>query len=84
MFVLFVVAAIAALLLAACGAAPAPVQKVSEPVHSHEELQETTLNPAESMSHVEVLDFVQTANKNKKMDPLVFQQQWRSGYGHPI
>jgi len=77
MFVLFVVAAITALLLAACGAAPAPVQKVSEPVHSHTELHEITLNPAESVSHVEVLDFVQTANKNKKIDPLVFQQAVR-------
>jgi hypothetical protein len=77
MFVLFVVAAITALLLAACGAAPAPVQKVSEPIHSHEELHETTLNPAESISHVEVFDFVQTANKNKKIDPLVFQQAVR-------
>ncbi len=77
MFVLFVVAAITALLLAACGAASAPVQKVSEPIHSHEELHETTLNPAESISHVEVFDFVQTANKNKKIDPLVFQQAVR-------
>jgi hypothetical protein len=77
MFVLFVVAAITALLLAACGAAPAPVQKVSEPVHSHAESHETTLNPAESISHVEIFDFVQTANKNKKIDPLVFQQAVR-------
>jgi hypothetical protein len=78
MFVLFVVAAITALLLAACGAPPAPVQKkVSEPVHSHAESHETTLNPAESISHVEIFDFVQTANKNKKIDPLVFQQAVR-------
>ena len=77
MFVLFVVAAITALLLAACGAAPAPVQKVSEPIQSHEDLHETTLDPVESISHVEVLDFVQTANKNKKIDPLVFQQAVR-------
>ena len=77
MFVLFVVAAITALLLAACGAAPAPVQNVSEPVHSHAESHETTLNHAESISHVEIFDFVQTANKNKKIDPLVFQQAVR-------
>src|SRR5687767_253458 len=77
MFVLFVVTAITALLLAACGAAPAPVQKVSEPVHSHAESHETTLNHAESISHVEIFDFVQTANKNKKIDPLVFQQAVR-------
>ena len=77
MFALFVVAAIAALLLAACGATPVPVQEVSEPIHSHTEPHQTTLNPVESSSHVEVLDFVQTAGKNKKIDPLVFQQAVR-------
>src|SRR5688572_17019614 len=76
-FVLFVVAAIAALLLAACGTAPVPVQKVSEPIHSDTEPHLTPLNPAESSPHVEVVDLDQTASKNKKIDPLVFQQAVR-------
>jgi len=77
MFTLFAVAAMTALLLAACGAAPVPVQEVSEPIHSHTEPHQTTLNPAESSPHVEVVDFDQTASKNQKIDPLVFQQAVR-------
>src|SRR5687768_2563490 len=77
MFTLFAVAAMTALLLAACGAAPLPVQEVSEPTHSHTEPHQTTLNPAESSPHVEGVDFDQTASKNQKIDPLVFQQAVR-------
>ena len=77
MFTLFAVAAMTALLLAACGAAPVPVQEVSEPVHSHTEPHQTTLNSAESSPPVEVVDLEQTASKNKKIDPLVFQQAVR-------
>jgi hypothetical protein len=68
LFALFAVVAIAALLLAARGAAP---------VHSHTEPHQTTPNPAESSPHVEVVGFDQTASKNKKIDPLVFQQAVR-------
>ena len=77
LFALFAVGAIATVLVAACGAAPVSVQEVSEPVHSHTEPHQTTLNPAESSPHVEVVDFDQTASKNKKIDPLVFQQAVR-------
>jgi hypothetical protein len=77
LFALFAVGAIAAVLLAACGAATVPVQEVSEPVHSHTEPHQTTLNPAESSPHVEVVDFDQTVSKNKKIDPLVFQRAVR-------
>src|SRR5688500_4417898 len=77
MFTLFAVAAMTALLLAACGAAPVPVQEVSEPVQLHTEPHQTTLNPAESSPLVEVVDLDQTASTNKKIDPLVFQQTVR-------
>jgi hypothetical protein len=77
MFTMFTVAAIAALLVAACGAAPAPVQEVSEPIHSNTEPHETTVISAESLPEAEILDFDQTASKNKKIDPLVFQQAVR-------
>ena len=63
MFTLFAVAAMTALLLAACGAAPVPVQEVSEPVHSHTEPHQTTLNPAESsQNHGRILYFTTQVN----------------------
>ena len=77
LFALFTVAAIAALLLAACGVAPAPVQEVSVPVHSDTEPHESTLNVSESSPHAETSKLDLVANKNKKIDPLVFQQTVR-------
>ncbi len=77
MFALFAVATIAALLLVACGAAPIPIQEVSEPVHSHTEPDQVALNPAESAPHAAAPDVDQVVSKNKKIDPLVFQQAVR-------
>jgi hypothetical protein len=77
LFALFAVVAIAALMLAACGAAPVSVQEVSEPVHSHTESHETTLNVSESSHHADTLGFDQTVSANKNIDPLVFQQAVR-------
>ena len=77
LFALFAVAAIAALLLVACGAAPAPVQEVIEQTHSHTEPDQVALNPAESAPNVAAPDVDQVASKNKKIDPLVFQQAVR-------
>ena len=77
LFALFTASAIAALFLAACGAAPVPVQEISESVHSDTELHQTTLNVAGSSPHAETSEFDQVANKNKKIDPLVFQQAVR-------
>jgi hypothetical protein len=77
MFTLFAVAAMAALLLAACGVAPAPVQEVPEQTHSHAEPDQVTLNPAESAPNAAVPEGDQTVSKNKKIDPLVFQQAVR-------
>jgi hypothetical protein len=76
-FALFTVAAIAALLLAACGAAPVPVQESPEQTHSHTEPDQVALNPAESVPNAAVPEGDQTASKNKKIDPLVFQQAVR-------
>ncbi len=76
-FASFAVAAIVALLLTACGTAPVPVQEVNEPVHSDIDPHETTLNVAESSPHVAAPDVDQTVSKNKKIDPLVFQQAVR-------
>ena len=76
-FTLFAAVAIVALLLAACGAVSAPVQEVSEPVHSDREPHETTLHFAEASPHVEVSDLDQIASKNEKINPLVFQQAVR-------
>ena len=69
-FTLFAAVAIVALLLAACGAVSAPVQEVSEPVHSDTEPHETTLHFAEASPHVEVSDLDQIASKNEKINPL--------------
>jgi hypothetical protein len=77
LFTLFTAAAIAALLLAACGAVPAPVQEVSEPAHSDTEPHESTLNVSESSPHAETSKLDLVANKNKKIDPLVFRQAVR-------
>src|SRR5688572_1686584 len=77
LFALFTVSAIAALFLAACGAAPVPAQEISESVHSDTELHQTTLNVAGSSPHAETSELDQVANKNKKIDPLVFQQAVR-------
>jgi hypothetical protein len=77
LFALFTVSAITTLLLAACGASPAPVQEVSEPVHSHTEPHETTLNIDESSLHTAAPDSNQAVSKNKRIDPLVFQQAVR-------
>src|SRR5512145_173399 len=77
LFALFAVVAIAAVLLAARGAAPVAVQEVSEPVHSHTEPHETTLNVSESSPHADALGFDQTVSLNEKIDPLVFQQAVR-------
>jgi hypothetical protein len=77
LFALFTVSAIAALFLAACGVAPAPVQEVSAPVHSHTGLHETALNIDESSPHAAAPDSDQAVSKNKKIDPLVFQQTVR-------
>lgn len=77
LFALFTVSAIVALLLAACGVAPAPVQEVSGPVHSHTEPHEAALNIDESSPHAAAPDSDQALSKNKKIDPLVFQQAVR-------
>src|SRR5687768_1449286 len=76
-FALFAVAVIAALLLAACGAVPAPVQEVSEQTHSHTEPDQVALNPAESVPHAAAPDVDLVVSKDKKTDPLVFQQAVR-------
>ena len=77
LFALFPIVAIAALLLAACGGAPAPVQEVTEKTHSHTEPDQVALNPAESASHAAAPAIDLVASKNKKIDPLVFQQAVR-------
>ncbi|HEX5807849.1 MAG TPA: hypothetical protein VFY25_04235 [Anaerolineales bacterium] len=74
---LFAVAAMVALLLAASGAAPAPAQKVSEPIHSEMVSHGSRLISAETSSQVNVPDFDQMASNNTKIDPLVFQQAVR-------
>jgi hypothetical protein len=77
LFALFSVAAMAALLLAAYGATLVPAQEVSEPVHSDAEPHAMTLNSADSSPSVEASQLDQAASKNKKIDPLVFQQAVR-------
>src|SRR5918993_2337968 len=77
LFALFTVSAITALLLAACGAASAPGQEVSGPGHSHTEPHEVALNIDESSPHAVAPDSDQALSKNKKIDPLVFQQAVR-------
>src|SRR5919106_2767276 len=77
MFTMFTVAAIAALLLAACGAAPVPVQEVTEQTHSQTDPHQVALNPAESAPNAAAPDVDQVASKNKKIDPLIFQQAVR-------
>ena len=77
LFALFAVVAIAALLLAARGAPPVATQEVTEPIHSHMESHETTLDPAESSPYADALGFDQTVSADKDIDPLVFQQAVR-------
>ena len=77
LFALITVAATAALLLAAYGATLVPAQEVSEPVHSDAEPHAMTLNSADSSPSVEASQLDQAASKNKKIDPLVFQQAVR-------
>ena len=77
LFALFTVTAITALLLAACGAAPVLVQEVSGPVHSHTEPHEAALNIDDASPHAAAPDSDHALSKNKKIDPLVFQQAVR-------
>ena len=65
LFALFTVSAIVALLLAACGAALAPVQQVSGPVHSHTEPHEAALNIDESSPHAAAPDSDEALKKDK-------------------
>ena len=77
LFALFTVAATTALLLAAYGATLVPAQDVSEPVHSDAQPHEMTLNVAESSPQAEASELDQSASKNEKINPLVFQQAVR-------
>jgi hypothetical protein len=77
LFALFAVAGIVALSLAASGAAPAPAQELSEPIHSVMESHGSMLISAETSSQVNYPDFDQTASQNNKIDPLIFQQAVR-------
>ena len=77
LFALFAVAAITALLLAAYGATLVPAQDVSEPVHSDAQPHDMTLNVAESSPQAEASELDQSASKNEKINPLVFQQAVR-------
>jgi hypothetical protein len=77
LFALFTVAAIAGLLLAACGAAPVHIQAIREQVHSDMESHETMLNISESSPHAADPHLDQAVSKKKTIDPLVFQQAVR-------
>ena len=78
MFVLFAVFAIAAQLLSACvPAVTAPIKDVEKPSHSHTEPHETNLNVHASPLSAGAPVSYQIVDKNKKIDPLVFQQAVR-------
>lgn len=78
MFNLFAVALIIAQLLAACGAAAAPIQEVTEQTHSHTEPHQIALNSGEPSHQADASDFDLTAYKKiMKIDSLVFQQAVR-------
>ena len=76
LFALFAVAAIAALLLAARGAA-APIPEVSVQDHSHSEPHEIVFHYADPSHQTDASDLSRNDGKNNKIDPLVFQQAVR-------
>lgn len=77
MFTLFAVALIIAQLLAACGAAPVPIQEVTEQTHSDSESHEIAMNSADPAHQINASDLSEKDLKNKKIDPLAFQQAVR-------
>jgi hypothetical protein len=75
---LFAGVLIVAQLLAACGTAPALAQEASEQTHSHTELHQIASNSGEPSYQADASGFdLAEYKKNKKIDPLVFQQAVR-------
>ena len=77
MFTLFAVALIVAQLLAACGAAPVPIQEVTEQTHSDSESHEIAMNSADPAHQTNAANLSGNDHKSEKIDPLVFQQAVR-------
>jgi hypothetical protein len=77
MFILFAATLIITQLLAACGAAPVPVKEVSEHTHSDSESHEIAMNSADPALQTDASDLSKNDQKNKKIDPLAFQQAVR-------
>jgi len=74
LFALFAVLAIAAQLLAACGAAP---MHILAPVHSHSDSHQSANEPVAAVSQSQPAGPNEALPQVKKIDPLIFQQAVR-------